>query len=593
MGDLLTIGTNALGTFQQGLAVTSNNVANVNTPGYSRQELQIHASTPTKYGGLLMGNGAQSHEIRRIAAEYLDRQIQTATADYNQQKQANTLATQLDAIVGSANEGISSQLGQYFSALQTLANDPTSPSPRSLTLAEGDSLVTQVQSFDRVRSSLYEQTNGQIDATLTQINSMVEQFQLLNNEAIRTKNASGDVAAALQDKREQMLGELSQYLEVKAFEQPNGSIDIHTANGSIPLLSDNTPTRLFADFEDFHRGAELSDGKAIFMEHPIGSKQYFDISDRDFGGQLGGTMDFKKNALNLSEDELGMTMMGMAALLNTQHRQGYDLDGNQGNDLFTVNGQSLNPNFFAAFEQNAFVDKHNTGTAALVVGIDQTGISQADVRGAGDVATMENTVSKFKATRYEVTYDGANFSVQDLNSKQVVATGTGLTPLTFDGLQLTLNAGTANQGDRFLLTPYADAVGQFDQVVSDGNDFAARAEDPANPGTPLGEGDNTNIAEVALYAERKIMYGKSEDIQGSFTLMSTHVGSYVQGTEIARDSNESLLNNLNSTREEVSGVNLDEEAANLLRFQQAYQAAAQIISTSQSLFQTLIGAVRG
>ena len=167
-------------------------------------------------------------------------------------------------------------------------------------------------------------------------------------------------------------------------------------------------------------------------------------------------------------------------------------------------------------------------------------------------------------------------------------------------------AAAPADGDTFIVKPHQAMLEDFSTSINSGEEIATRGQSPVDTGvagladeapTPASVGDNVNIANMASLQSKKVLYSDasgnaSETLLGGFSKMATNVGMYVRGTEIQLTSQENVFDQINARRESYSGVNLDEEAANLLRFQQAYQASAQIIQTSQSLFQSLLGAVR-
>lgn len=594
MADILSTGSQALGAFNKALSIVSNNVANVNTPGYARQEALLSDATPTMSGGHYVGNGTSVIEVKRYAEDYLTQQLNNATSRYEQYANAHNLSSQLDAIVGSASEGISAQLVTYFQSMQNMANDPTSASTRQVVLQQGTNLISQVQAFDQVRSDLYDQTNSEIAAIMDEVDSLSDQFIALNVQMKNSKSLNGAVAPDLLDKRDQLMLDMSKYLDVQIINKEDGTVDIYTAGGSLPLVTDNSKSGFTADWSDYRRGSEVPKNQELFWEHPIGSRQFINVTNKDFGGRLGGVLDFRTSALQQSEDELGLTMVGMAALINAQHRQGYDFLGAPGEDFFSANGQTDPNDFFASFMQSTYVDKNNKGDAVLTVGLDQSGVTASDLSGSNDVAAIEDVVSQLKPTRYQVLFDGTGYNIKDLSNDEIVARSGALAPgssITFHGLQLDLSSGTPQEGDSFIIDFYSDSLNNYKQSITDQNKIAYRGVD-VNTSAARGTGDNTNLQYMSLYSEKRIFYGNSEDIQGSFTAMAVHVGAYVQGAEVSMGANDALKINIQNTRDELSGVNLDEEAANLIRFQQSYQAAAQIISTAQEMFNTLMGLLR-
>ncbi|WP_019894309.1 flagellar hook-associated protein FlgK [Hydrogenovibrio halophilus] len=674
MADMLNIGTNALNTFKRGLEVTGHNVANINTEGYSRQRAEISSQS---YGGdatMFGGAGSRVSSIERIYASYIQDQLVDAQSLKSRYEEQLSLSKQVEGVIASNDGGIQDSMQNLFNGFQELANNPTSDTQKQHTLNEAQGLRTMVRNASEVLETTEKQVNTQIKDMTKEVNRHLDSIHNINKEVTRAFSNGAQAPNDLLDQRDESIKQLSEYMDIKTFRQENGRIDIHTGNGRLPLISDNTLTYLGADKTEFTQENRTE----VTMQ--IGGRK-LEVSDQIQGGQLGGVLDFRKNMLDPAMNDLGVALNGLTASTNWQHFQGYDEDGNPGQE------------FFKAFETNAFNSRDNVADGSDInvrfnpsqpaggYPAGYNGEPPYDTTQPTDYASKEaqlqnayDDVGQLKAREYEIRADGTNFTFHDRKTGETLTPtqvdidddGTNDQVYKVDGLEFDLRGITNNDGDRFLVTPHKDMVSQFDMAMTDPQKMATRGEAPLpdyddlkeilgvttdtldsdapendfdgesledrfdaffgtgsfaavaggnneitlaeyqDPATgieqnaimgPAAEGDNTNIANMASLQDKPVLYNNesgepSETLLGGYSTMASSAGSYVRNTDIQLTSQTNVYEQISQRREEYSGVNLDEEAANLMRFQQAYQSSAQIVQTSQSLFQSLLGAVR-
>ena len=681
MADMLTIGTLSTNAFRQALDVTSHNIANSTTEGYSRQRAEIVSNTPNVVGASFLGGGATVDTITRIQADYLQRQLNTSESQLNRYETTTSLARQVEGIVASNDEGIQEFMQRYFDSLQSLSSNPTSMTSRQLVLDEAQNLQSHVTNMSSVLEDTQRQVNDQVDDLVDEVNSRIDIVQKVNEEVERAQVYGTVPPNDLLDKRDQAILELSQYMDIKVFDQGNGVVDIHTASGRLPLVSDGIVTKLQADSSPY-----VDENRTEVYMTIGGTRQV--ISDRITGGQLGGVLDFRSNMLDPAQNDLGLTLNGLVSAVNWQHYQGYDMDGDAGG------------NFFTPLSTDATKSINNTGsedgTNILVSFNPNVNVSEPPYNAASPqpdtfeekeefLRTAQSEIGNFTSTEYVMKYDQANdrFDFFDHQTGGPITDNSG-NPLsiargtqgTIDGMNFdftNVSVASVNQGDSFLVKPHQAILEQFDVALVDPADIAARGQEPLaddfNPawdddqngvisytefmnnsgfdadnndildateitaafgatasgidkgvllddngdGTISADefslinlsapaaaavGDNTNMANLASLQTREILFSDasgtpSETLLGGYSTMAANVGMYVRSSEIQLTAQQNVNDQLRMERESIAGVSLDEEAANLIRYQQAYEAAAQVISTSQSMFQTLLGVVRG
>lgn len=629
MADMLNIGTAATNTFRRAIEVTSHNVANVGTEGYSRQRADIISSAPSNTGYGFLGAGSRVSSIDRVYADYIQTQLVDAYSLKSRYDEQLSLSKQVEGVVASNDKGLQTFMQNLFDSFQNLSNNPTSSTSRDQVLSEANNMEAMLLNMSTVLGNTQEQVNGQIKNMTDEINKNLTTIQAINNQVANSLSNGGQPPNDLLDQREKAIKELGQYMDIKTFRQEDGRIDIHTGNGRYPLISDNTLTTLNADLTDYKNENRIE----VYMQ--IGG-QKVEVSDNIKGGQLGGVLDFRNNLLDRSMNEMGVALNGLVASTNWQHYQGYDQNGNPGQDFFTPlstnaiqsakntgpeDGTNIQVSFNPVYDPTAPVQGTNPpyDSAAVPPAADAQPPTYGDKQTY--LGQAMSAIGEFEPREYKLQFSAASngFEIKDNKTGDPVLDSAGNPVLItlgapdngfedVEGLRFDVTnvAAAPADGDTFIVKPHQAMLEDFSTSINSGEEIATRGQSPVDTGvagladetpTPASVGDNVNIANMASLQSKKVLYSDasgsaSETLLGGFSKMATNVGMYVRGTEIQLTSQENVFDQINARRESYSGVNLDEEAANLLRFQQAYQASAQIIQTSQSLFQSLLGAVR-
>jgi flagellar hook-associated protein 1 FlgK len=618
MADMLTIGSIATNTFKTALNVTSHNVANVSTEGYTRQRTEISSNSPGVTGTGFLGGGSKVDSVERVYANYIQTQLVSSQSQVERYDTQLQLGSQVEGIVASNDQGIQQFMQSYFDSLQNLAGNPTSNTSRQLVIDEASNLESHISNLTSVMKETQAQVNGQVSGLAVEINNRLETVQAINLQVESANNNGRQPPNDLLDQRNQAILELSQYIDITTFSQDNGRIDIHTGNGKLPLLSDNTLTRLETGLGPY------SDENRTEVYMTLGGQRQV-VSDSINGGQLGGVLDFRDNLLDKAQIDLGLTLNGLTSSMNWQHYQGYDINGAAGGDLFapleitainnaTNSGTADGSNLLVSFNPNVGVSEPPYNNTAVLPALN----AQPATFGNKEdyLKNAFTAVGQFEAREYEITSDGAtpaNFSFFDYQTGENL-TASAVESLAkpgvfqLDGLAFDLNGvAAASSGDSFLVKPHQEMLSNFATKMTDPEGIATRGQSPVDTGVagladespaPAAVGDNVNMANMASLESAKLLLandsGKaSETLLGGYSKMATNIGMYVRSSDIQLTAQTNVFQQINDQRESYSGVSLDEEAANLIKFQQAYEAAAQIIATSQSLFQTILSTIRG
>jgi flagellar hook-associated protein 1 FlgK len=416
MPDMLNVSVSGLRAFQRALETTSHNIANVATPGYSRQRVQLVTAEPQVYGGSALGSGVVAQGIRRHSDDLLSTQMRQASSGYSRLTAYAEKANALSNLFADSATGLSAALQRFTNAMQNVANTPTSTAARQVLLSEAEGLVTRLSAYESRLDNLEADINGQLRGEAATINSIAANIARLNDEIARAGSLTGSPPADLLDARDAQLTQLAERLDVTTVTQDGGTINVFVGNGQ-PLVLGGDTAKLVAQADPF-----LPSRISLAFQTPSGA---VDVSNSLSGGRIGGLLDARRELLDPARNELGRIAAGLVEATNAQHRRGIDLHGDAGGDFFGVGGVE------------AFAASLNDGNATLTV-----------TRTGAGALTLNDYVMRF---------DGTAWSVRRADTGAAVAvTDTG-TSLEFEGLSVTVS-GTAQGGDRFLVRPSAASM---------------------------------------------------------------------------------------------------------------------------------------
>lgn len=642
-GDPLSIGLSGLLAMQRSLATTSHNIANVNTPGFSRQRTELATQLPEFSGNGFIGTGVNVTTVRRAYDAFLTEQVQSYTSEHAQFETFHGLTAQIDNLFADPEAGLSPTLQQFFNSVQEVADDPSAPAARQALLTEGEVLAARFHFLDGRLRDLHDSVNTQLRDTVAEVNTLASSIAKLNQRISEFQGQnSSQPANDLLDQRDQLIGELAQKVAVTVFPQEDGMLNVFVGNGQSLVVGDHSSK--LATLSDSYDSSRLDIG------YTVGSGTLA-VSDQMAGGELGALLSFRDQVLEPSRNNLGQLALGITQTFNAQHHLGMDLKGELGRD------------FFFPIDSSAPIS-----------------LPRADNTGDGVVEITVSDASKLTDSDYRLEREGASYTLTRLSDNQVYSlTNFPGGTETVDGLILDLTAGSMDSGDSYLIQPTREAAQNFGVMLTDTSRIAAAAPirteanlgnkgtgqisassvtntnglplptngqitlsydeatqqfnvnggpggllsyDPATEGdgkeftfptlggitftisgTPAdgdnfvihnntgGVSDNRNALALAGLQTESSLQGETATYQEHYSRLVVDVGVRTRQAEANRDTSGALLDQAVEAREGVSGVNLEEEAANLLRFQQAFQAAARVISVADTMFQSLLGAV--
>jgi flagellar hook-associated protein 1 FlgK len=628
MADLLTTGLSGLLAFQRALDTTSHNIANVNTAGFSRQRVEVGTLPASALGNGFVGNGAQVQTVRRTYDDFIALQARTSSSSLESFSSFAAGAERLNNLLGDTNSGLTATLQKFVNAFQGVANSPSSIPARQVLLGEAEGLQARLQTFDSRLSEFDGEVNARIRGDVAEINTLANGIAKLNLEITSgLARSGGQPPNDLLDQRDRLLDELSQKVSVNAVRQDGGIVNVFIGSGQ-PLVLSTAATELSVTQDPFD---------ATRLQLGVRTQGgVVDVTRNISGGSLGGVLEFRNTVLDPAHNALGRFSVALVETVNAQHREGLDLTGTLGGDFFALGAVQT-------FESSA-----NTGDAALaitradvgalterdyVLQVTATGFALSDARTgiAVPFTGLGTTASPLSAEGLEIAVASGTAAVGDRFLIQPTrAAISGLDVLVTDPSRVAaaapirtavaatnvgsgkisagevLDATNANLRNTVTLqftsaTTYSiNGAGSFPYTSGGNIDInGARVQLSGTPAlndrftisdNSSGLGDNRNALLLTNALQQPVLNGGTTSLTASIGQFIGGIGVTTRQAQVSRDAQQVVHEETIQARSSVSGVNLDEEAANLLKFQQAYQAAAQLIRIADTLFQSLLGA---
>jgi len=593
IGMVLNIATTALNAQQYGLGVTGQNIANVNTEGYSRQNPVLVAKQPLMYGGLLMGRGVDTEQVSRSSDQLIENKLMQEKANMSSSSEMEKYMQVLEGYFNeNSGNSISTMLSDFWNRWYDISNNPSGTSERN-SLYEQSALLSE--QFNALSTDLI-----QIDADLTgAVNSGVEAINKITREIAQANDQivsmeANSVANDLRDKRNSLVSELNEYMDVKAFEQSNGSLTIVGAKGCT-LVQGNSSY-------DLEMGG--ANGDRVTWQDSAGS--YVDITNYLSNGKLGGWLDMRDEILAKYKLDLDALAKEVIWSVNQQHSQGVGLEG-----FSSVTGEYAVTNSGSAITSSglSYQDKVDDSSKTFKIWLfDNNG----DPYDSDPVTTglqgnpITITVTSGMTTDELVTAINNETGVQaslDSQNRLNISIDTGIAGIATLG-SLAFSDDDSNVLAAFGINTFFTGFSSGDMGVNDAiglnKNFIAAAQVGSDGAMASGNNNNalaiTDLQNTPLSISQWTCDRINGNTQGSniSTLEDYYhslVGSIgITSASVSRDRSfgEMMVNELSTIRDSISAVSLDEEMTNLIKFQHAYAAAAKLIGVSDEMLNTLL-----
>lgn len=643
---LLSIGKSGLLAAQTGLATTGHNITNVNVPGYSRQVVIQAAAPPQDNGGNFVGSGTEVAQIKRYYDNFLAAQVRAAQSTTSSLDAFTSQITQIDNVLADPTAGLSPALQDFFAGVQDVSSNPSSVASRQALLSSSGSLAARFQSLAGRLTEIGDGVNSQITSNVDVINSYARQIAQVNDAITGLVNGDNDQPNDLLDQRDQMINELNKYVKATVTYSDNHTVTVSIGSGQ-PLVvgkqffqlaaapSKTDPSRIEIGYVTGTRVTELPENALSggqlggLLEFRSGSLDRIQNSlgrvaiglatsfnaqhklGQDLTGAPGG--DFFSIApavvsADVHNNSTSTTLVSAIAsdptkLTDSNYSLKYDGSNfivTRLSDGFpttiapypqtvpqTIDGVDYTISGSAAQGDNFLVQPTRNGAAGLnVLLTDRAKIAAAAPISTATVASNAGTgkisagsvdqayLGNALAAPLTLTYDKATNSLSGFPATQAVTVTTGGVPtvyaagsavpytadasISFGGINVTLSGVPGNQ-DKFTVGPNTSGIG-----------------------------DSRNMALIGKLQTANILDGGQATFQGSYAEIVSFVGNKTREAQINGQASTALLAQTETAQQSLSGVNLDEEAANLLQYQKAYQACGKVMQVASELFDTLL-----
>ncbi|MGB9129097.1 MAG: flagellar hook-associated protein FlgK [Thiobacillus sp.] len=649
---ILSVGQSALTAAQVGLSTTGHNIANAATPGYSRQLVVQGAALPQSFGFGFMGQGVDISTVKRVYSEFLGGQVRTAQTTKSALDSHYAQIRQIDNLLADPASGLSPALQGFFSGIQEVASNPASIPSRQAVLSSAESLASRFQSLAGRLTELEQGVNSQVTSSVSVINSYALQIAQLNDIIGRSQGATGQPPNDLLDQRDQLILDLNKEIKATVVKQGDGAYNVFIGNGQPLVVGANTsrlttiasptnPEKIEVAYQTTNgpvimgasslaggklggvlefRSQSLEPAQNALGRIAIGMAMSFNAQHQqgvDLNGNPGGAFFtlaapvVRANAFNdpASTAVVTASISDANALTTSDYRLQFDgtdytlsrlpngspvtvVDGD------TVDGITLSLTGTPVIGDSFLIRPTVNGASGIAVAItDPRLIAAAGTLPVVPVGTSASGTNTGDVVIGAATVDGSyttplsapvtfTYQVDAVNgdgfilSTPVTVTDTGAPPTTTsyaagDIVPYVEGATISFGGISFVLSSPTSTA------PADGDSFTVAAN-------PSGVGDNRNALLLSGLQTANTLGNGSTNFQGAYSQLVSQVGNQTRELDVTSNAAGKLLTEANISLQNESGVNLDEEATNLLRYQQAYQAAGKVMQIASEMFDVLL-----
>jgi flagellar hook-associated protein 1 len=622
---LLNIGSTALTAAYRQINVVSHNIANVNTPGFHRQEGIQNSLDGSMTGAGFFGRGVEITTVRRSYDQFVEREVALNQSSSAADTARSQQLARLDKLFADRETGVGAGLDNFRAGLTDLVNRPFDASARLVAYRSADGLARSIRDADNQLRELGYQTDTRIAGSAGRLNDLLNRLSTLNNE-IALQSGSGQPPNDLMDQRDFLVTEVNKSIRANAYINPDNTVSLFASGGQALVVTGSV-----AKFTT--RADPMDPTKQQLVMSTLGAAVPVDGGSLG-GGELSGLLEFRDSDLAAAKASLGQMAAALATRFNELQRRGVDANGASG---------ASSQNMFTITPPVVTTATDNTGTANLNVAMaDGSAVQASDYsisrQSAGWLVTRTSDNSSTLYTSLPQTIDGLTISQaggsanigdrflvrsgsmmasgfsMSLSSSSKIASGYGLMP----------QFGSTNQGDVALQAfthdgSAANSAAPVSITFTSPTTYNITGAGTGNltgqtytPGTPLqfngwslslkgnpvagdtlrldptaaATTDNRNARAMLEAVDGNIAGGRS--LTDRFSELIADVGSRASIASVSANMSQQAFNDAKTVRDNISGVNLDEEAARLMQYQQAYQAAAKLLQTAQTLFDTIL-----
>ncbi|WP_407331089.1 flagellar hook-associated protein FlgK [Enterovibrio sp. 27052020O] len=622
--DLLTLGSQGVLTAQRQLNTTGHNISNVNTEGYSRQSVEQHANDSAYWSANQWGTGVHAAAVRRNYDKFAVNEFNITTSSLAHAATRNGQLTMLDDMMSHSAKKIPENMNEFYGAVKGLTDSPSDMGARKVVLEKSRLVAAGLNDINNALQSQEMDTSVEIDATLTRMNDIGREIVDIHKALVKSQSVDND----LLDRHQRLINELSEFTQVSVNQRDDGLYNVIIGSGhtlvsglhsselqTVPGVPDHQKRRL-----------ALVEGKALKP-----------IDNADIRGKLGAMFEYRDQTLGQARDELGRLAAGFAMSINDLQSQGYDLSGAVGENIFVdFNSDNIARDRVikspaSTAEMKVYIDdlsklkigdyqlKYDGSQYTVVdpeknmMSVTPTGTPpsiavdglkiQLDVGLTAGERVVIRPVRQAAGQIGVTMEDSAKIAAQSYVSSKSVITGEGDLKVLQPGAQQEFQVAISPDASQFavldmkgniLLAP--QTYPPASPVNVNGTVFelseGAAPEDVFSVSLIPADGENGNLIRMQKLQTQKVMDGGRSSLVDVYEGLNTDLGvqkaSFARLEDISRVEHDAAAGRV----AEISGVNLDEEAANMMKFQHAYMASSRIMTAANEAFQTLLSATR-
>jgi len=624
---VFNIGLTGLNAAQVNLATTGHNIANAATPNYHRQSVVLQASFPNVSGDGVFGTGVDVNTVKRAYSEFLDSQVTLASGRLAYLSAYHAQIMQMDNLLADPNSGLTPALSEFFNTVNEVSADPDATATRQGMLSGATTLTSRFHALEERLSGMFAAANSQIKDMVTSVNGLAKEIASLNHSIIVAEAGGGPHAANdLRDQRDHIISQMNKLTGATTALQADGSVNVMIGSGQNIVIGD-VPLSL-------ETSISKEDARRLDIGYSgVGGKSI--VTPSMTGGEMGAVLAFQRNELDSALSSLGRIATVLAYEFNAQHRLGQDLAGQPGGDFFSItppdvlgradnagtaalSGSIVDPtalttsDYRISYSAGSYVvtrlsDQSSTTYGSLPQTIDGVRITlnsgapangdsflvQPTRGGARSIAVALVDGAQIAAAAPVRTAPGINNSGQAVIDGGVVngppSTNTNLlqpVTITFTAANTYSVSGTGTGNPSGLAYTSGNPISYNGWTVAISGMPKAGDTFTVTPNTG-GISDGRNVSLLAKL-QTAAGVGGTSSYQGAYSTIVAGVGSKTREVRVATAAQESLVDQSETAQQSFSGVNLDEEAANLIRYQQMYQACGKMIEIASKLFDSLL-----
>jgi flagellar hook-associated protein 1 len=623
MANMLTTGISGLNAAQIALTTVGNNIANAGTDGYSRQTISQVERISQQAGKFTIGNGVDVASVQRSYSEYLTTAMWSSNASLSRASTFNDLTTTLNSVLSGSGD-MQGSLDSLYAAFSTVANAPSTSSARQSLLGNAASTATMFNTLGQQMAAQQTSVNKQISSTVDSINSATSAIASLNKQIKQV--GGGATPNDLLDQRDALVNQLSGLVGVNAVTESDGTMSVYTTAGQTIVTG--------ASSFNLKAGPDAYDATRTNITDTAGN----DITTKLSGGSLGAMLDYRTTVLDPAQNALGQAALALASSVNAQQAKGLDLNGSLGSPIFSVGSPAVSAssrNTGSAVIGASISDVSATTSSAYVMTYNGASWNLKTTSGQ-NVALTSNPDGTYSADGMTFSVSGAAVAGDSYKIQPSRNAAGSLSVAMTDpsgiaaAAALTTTAAAANTGAAKVgsvsVTDPSNAAALAGATISFTSATAYTITDAGGatigggtytPGQPItangwsvtlsgapatgdsfgvaknasGLNDNSNALKMAALSDSGVLSGGKVSVVDAYANLTTQIGSAGAQASTNLTTQTALHDQAVSAQQSVSGVNIDEEGANLVKYQQSYQASAQVIAAAQTIFTSLMNAL--